>query len=309
MSDKDMTRGKNICKQLKAVRRRIAEENEIPLEIKECTYQGPCRGTCPRCEAEVRYLERELEKRIRLGRVATVAGVALGLASCGGGKQDAPVESGDVICTGEPIEETDTAKHIADTAKPVWRDPDSDSLLDINVGDIEVMSLDDTLPDSDAYYEEGEVSVEPLYGIAEVDPEFPGGLEALYKFITDNLKYPQLALENAIQGKVYVTFFVEKDGSVSNVRILRDIGGGCGLEAKRVVESLPKWIPGRQSGQVVRTQFNLPINFVLPEDRPRVIEGMAQVTGMPADSAQHEIIGPNAPAQQMEVEGVKLIVR
>lgn len=306
MSDKDMTRGKNICKQLKAVRRRIAEENDIPLEIKECTYQGPCRGTCPRCEAEVRYLERELEKRIRLGRVATVAGVALGLASCGGGKQDAPVESGDVICTGEPIVETDTAKHIADTAKPVWRDPDSDSLLDINVGDIEVMNLDDTLPDSYADIEEGEASIQPF---AEVDPEFPGGLEALYKFIADNLNYPQLALENAIQGKVYVTFFVEKDGSVSNVRILRDIGGGCGLEAKRVVESMPKWIPGRQSGVVVRTQFNLPINFVLPEDRPRVIEGMAPAVGMPADSAQHEIIGPNAPAQQMEVEGVKLIVR
>ncbi len=306
MSDKDMTRGKNICKQLKAVRRRIAEENEIPLEIKECTYQGPCRGTCPRCEAEVRYLERELENRIRLGRVATVAGVALGLASCGGGKQGAPVEPGDVIYTGEPIEETDTAKHIADTAKPVWRDPDSDSLLDINVGDIEVMNLDDTLPNSYADIEEGEVSIQPF---AEVDPEFPGGLEALYKFITDNLNYPQLALENAIQGKVYVTFFVEKDGSVSNVRILRDIGGGCGKEAKRVVESMPKWIPGKQGGQVVRTQFNLPINFVLPEDRPRVIEGMAPAVGMPADSAQHEIIGPNAPAQQMEVEGVKLIVR
>lgn len=301
-------RGKNICNELKKVRRRIADENDIPLEIKECTYQGPCRGTCPRCEAEVRYLERELEKRIRLGRVATVAGVALGLASCGGGKQDAPVESGDVICTGEPIEETDTAKHIADTAKPVWREPDK-SILDIVAGDIEVIDLDDTLPDSYADIEEGEATVEPLFGIAEVDPEFPGGLEALYKFITDNLKYPQLALENAIQGKVYITFFVEKDGSVSNVRILRDIGGGCGLAAKRVVESLPKWIPGRQSGQVVRTQFNLPINFVLPEDRPRVIEGMAPAVGMPADSAQHEIIGPNAPAQQMEVEGVKLIVR
>lgn len=313
MSDKDMTRGKNICKQLKAVRRRIAEENEIPLEIKECTYQGPCRGTCPRCEAEVRYLERELEKRIRLGRVATVAGVALGLASCGGGKQDAPVESGDVICTGEPIEETDTAKHIADTAKPVWRDPDSDSLLDINVGDIEVMSLDDTLPDSDAYYEEGEVSVEPLYGmIAEVDPEFPGGMEALYKYIADNLKYPQLALENNIQGKVFVTFFVEKDGSVSNVRILRDIGGGCGKEAKRVVESMPKWIPGKQSGKVVRTQYNLPINFVRPADYQPLLEGAAPVhiyEDHSKDIRADEVVDPHAPTQQMEVEGVKVKVK
>ena len=77
-----MSRGKNICNELKKVRRRIAEENDIPLEIRECTYKGECSGTCPRCEAEVQYLERELEKRLRLGKVATVAGLALGLAAC-----------------------------------------------------------------------------------------------------------------------------------------------------------------------------------------------------------------------------------
>ena len=75
-----MTQGKNICKQLKEVRKRIAEENGIPLEIKECTYKGECRGTCPRCEAEVRYLENALANRMSLGKVATVAGLALGLA-------------------------------------------------------------------------------------------------------------------------------------------------------------------------------------------------------------------------------------
>ena len=76
-----MTHGKNICKQLKEVRKRIAEENDIPLEIEECTYKGECRGTCPRCEAEVRYLENALAERLRIGKVATVAGLALGLAA------------------------------------------------------------------------------------------------------------------------------------------------------------------------------------------------------------------------------------
>ena len=76
-----MKKGKEICNELKAVRRSIAEENGIPLEIPECTYEGPCRGTCPRCEAEVQYLESELEKRIRLGKVATVAGLTLALAA------------------------------------------------------------------------------------------------------------------------------------------------------------------------------------------------------------------------------------
>ncbi len=76
-----MTHGRNICNQLKAVRKRIAEENGIDLEIPECTYHGECRGTCPRCEAEVRFLENTLADRLRLGKVATVAGLALGLAS------------------------------------------------------------------------------------------------------------------------------------------------------------------------------------------------------------------------------------
>ena len=84
-----MNRGKDICKELKAVRKRIAEENDIPLEIPECTYQGPCKGTCPRCESEVRCLENELARRIRMGKVASVAGLALGLAVSSGVKAQA----------------------------------------------------------------------------------------------------------------------------------------------------------------------------------------------------------------------------
>ena len=78
-----MNRGKDICKELKAVRRQIAEENGIDLEIPECTYQGPCKGTCPRCESEVRFLENALADRLRLGKVATVAGLALTLGVTG----------------------------------------------------------------------------------------------------------------------------------------------------------------------------------------------------------------------------------
>ena len=76
-----MNHGKNICNQLKEVRKRIAEENDIPLKIDECTYKGECSGTCPRCEAELRYLENTLADRLRLGMVATVAGFTLGLSA------------------------------------------------------------------------------------------------------------------------------------------------------------------------------------------------------------------------------------
>lgn len=75
------TNGKNICKELKAIRRRVADENQIPLEQHECTYDGPCDGTCPRCEAEVKYLEQELHRRMTLGKAAAVAGVAMSLAA------------------------------------------------------------------------------------------------------------------------------------------------------------------------------------------------------------------------------------
>lgn len=76
-----MTHGKDTCNYLKAIRRNIAKENEIDLEIPECTYKGECLGTCPQCEAEVRFLETELARRISIGKAATVAGIALALAT------------------------------------------------------------------------------------------------------------------------------------------------------------------------------------------------------------------------------------
>ena len=102
-----------------------------------------------------------------------------------------------------------------------------------------------------------------IFTVVENDPEFPGGMEALYKYLAENIKYPQLARDNGITGKVYVTFVVERDGSIANPKILRDIGGGCGQEAIRVVKSMPKWTPGKQRGKAVRVQFNLPVNFNL----------------------------------------------
>lgn len=111
--------------------------------------------------------------------------------------------------------------------------------------------------------EEEEVKEEEIFTVVENEPEFPGGMEALYKYLAQNIKYPQLARENGITGKVYVTFVVEKDGTIANPKILRDIGGGCGAEAIRVVKAMPKWSPGKQRGKAVRVQFNLPVNFNL----------------------------------------------
>lgn len=101
------------------------------------------------------------------------------------------------------------------------------------------------------------------YLMVEAEPEFPGGMEALMKYLSENIKYPEQAKKENIQGKVYMRFVVEKDGSIVDAEILRGIGGGCDEEALRVVNAMPKWEPGKQKGTPVRVQYNLPIVFKL----------------------------------------------
>ncbi len=111
--------------------------------------------------------------------------------------------------------------------------------------------------------EEEEIVEEEVFLSVEENPEFPGGPAKLLEYIQKNLKYPMMARESDIQGRVFVGFVVEKDGSISNVKVLRGIGGGCDEEAVRVVQSLPKFKPGKQRGNPVRVQYTLPIVFKL----------------------------------------------
>jgi periplasmic protein TonB len=102
-----------------------------------------------------------------------------------------------------------------------------------------------------------------IFTIVEEQPSFPGGDAALMEYLAKNISYPPMAKESGIQGTVFVTFVVEPNGNVTNVKILRGIGGGCDEEATRVVKNMPTWKPGKQRGKPVRVQFNLPIKFVL----------------------------------------------
>jgi protein TonB len=94
-------------------------------------------------------------------------------------------------------------------------------------------------------------------------PEFPGGMGELMKYLAENIKYPPLAKESGIQGRVFINFVVEPNGSISNVKVLRGIGGGCDEEAVRVVSKMPNWKPGKQRGKAVRVSYNLPVKFTL----------------------------------------------
>jgi len=106
-------------------------------------------------------------------------------------------------------------------------------------------------------------SEEEIFFIVEYMPEFPGGEVALRTFIANNIEYPAIAQENGIQGRVYVTFVVTKDGSVANAKIARGVDPILDKEALRVVNSLPKWQPGKQRGQEVNVSYTVPINFAL----------------------------------------------
>ena len=102
-----------------------------------------------------------------------------------------------------------------------------------------------------------------VYDVVEVQPEFPGGMEAMYKYMAQNVHYPEQAKKDGIQGRVFVRFVIEADGSVTDAGVLRGIGGGCDEEALRVVNAMPKWKPGMQSDKPVRVHYTMPINFVL----------------------------------------------
>lgn len=266
-----MKRGKQICNQLKAVRQRIADENGIPFSVRECTHKGDCRGTCPRCEAEVRYLEQALAQRVSLGKAATVAGLTLSLTACGG--------------SGEPTLQVDTPAQgvapeffydtVADDTSSM-SDSSDDMVVTGMEGDAFVA---DGFPDRDSSAdaapsppsgdelipEEGQVEDEDMIlgMINETPAVFPGGEDALYKFLGDNIVHPKEHGCSVVKGTVVVVFDIEKDGSITNARILRDIGEGYGEAVLKVVNAMPKWKPGEVDGKPVRQQFSLPVQFNL----------------------------------------------
>ena len=97
----------------------------------------------------------------------------------------------------------------------------------------------------------------------EQQPEFPGGQAELLKYLGKNINYPPIAQENGIEGTAVVRFVVNETGGISDIQIIRDIGGGCGKESVRVVKNMPNWKPGRQRGQAVKVYFTLPVRFKL----------------------------------------------
>ena len=132
--------------------------------------------------------------------------------------------------------------------------------IDAEVSQDEVLEEYDFTPPE---IEEEEIVEAEIFKVVEEMPEFPGGAAKMMEFIQKNIKYPMMARESDIQGRVFVNFVVEPDGTITNVTVMRGIGGGCDEEALRVVQSMPNWKPGKQLGSAVRCSFTVPIIFKL----------------------------------------------
>lgn len=105
--------------------------------------------------------------------------------------------------------------------------------------------------------------VEKVFDVVEQMPSFPGGPSALMEWLSNNVKYPVVAQENGVQGRVVVSFVVERDGSITDVKVVRGVDPSLDKEASRVVRAMPRWIPGKQNGSAVRVKYNVPVAFRL----------------------------------------------
>ena len=230
-----MKQGRHTCNTLKAIRKQIAEANEIEYEPVECTHEGDCAGTCPACEAEVRYLEGELSKRSHLGKKVAVVGLAAGmasLASCGIVRVFQPPLAGIPVMPNDPSVMANDSTQEQLTGKQLVTTVDS----------IQPVKANETVLD----------------GVVEETAHFRGGEAALQEYLKANIRYPD---GEDVQGRVVVSFNIGKDGSISNAKVVKSLSPAYDKEALRLVKAMPNWHPGKQLGQAVDTKYVLPIIF------------------------------------------------
>lgn len=224
-----MSRGKQTCRILKAIRQQIARANDVDFITSECHYKGDCLGTCPKCEAEVRYLEEQLRLRQSMGKAVVIAGLSAGLIGLSGcGSTAHPLVGGGEILQSEPTEQFKS-----DTPIHTEKHDDSESAI--------------------------------FGAISEVMPQFPGGEGELLRFVAENIKYPEEYC-NA-QGRVIVQFLVDKNGNVCTPKIVRsNLPEAFNQEALRIINLFPKFSPGTINGVPVDIRYMVPVRFSAPSD-------------------------------------------
>ena len=167
--------------------------------------------------------------------------------------------AGNVSCTSEtkPADEAvqENPEKVAVEAEPGKEQPVPSESSNVTVSVAEV-GEGQAIPEASS-------AEEDILEVAEVMPEFPGGYKALLEFISKNVRYPEEAMKNAWQGRVVLQFVIEKDGAVSNIKVLRSVNETLDNEAMRVIREMPKWTPGKDKGKEVRCKYTIPIVFAL----------------------------------------------
>ena len=281
-----VTRGRNICNTLKAIRKQIADANGIDYSPEECNYKGECMGTCPKCEQDVRDLEYELHLKQMAGKAIKVAGIAAGLVAmtaCSDGKvqrksSDATKSELNIVKKEEPkpgdrqlegvISFRDEAKYAEEENRKLGEIP-SNPRMEITKertsndrkGTTSKKSKKGNTALMQSAVDTDSIENSNIFGVVEEMPSFPGGMAALMKYIKDNLRYPEICREGAAMGRVNVVFIVNEDGSLSDVKVIRSIIPELDKEAIRVVKSMPKWNPAKQNGKAVKMKYVVPVNF------------------------------------------------
>lgn len=247
-----MSHGKQTCKILKEIRKQIAEKNDIAFVTKECRHKGDCAGTCPACEAEVRYLEQELRKRQQLGKTAIVAGLSVGLMSALPSGLSAQVNSGCKPVAPQTEQQSQTtvrgnvggSKTVVDGQRIVPTDPSTCVMVGY------------APPVFDAEY------VSP--SSYDTPPRFVGDDIALQQYLKRNLDFEEIN-KYQIAGTVVVLFNVDKNGFVRRPTIIRSLFPPIDEEILRVIKKMPQWIPAQKDGEPVYSSYELPVTIGLAE--------------------------------------------
>ena len=251
-----MNHGKQTCKILKEIRKQLAEKNDIAFVTKECRHKGDCAGSCPACEAEVRYLEQELRKRQQLGKTAIVAGLSVGLMSALPSGLSAQVNNGCKPVAPQTEQQSQTNVRgnvggsqtvVVDGQRIVPTDPSTFS----TVGDIDMSYFNETAEDiSPSNY--------------DTPPRFVGDDIALQQYLKRNLDFEEIN-KYQIAGTVVVLFNVDKNGYVRRPTIIRSLFPPIDEEILRVIKKMPQWIPAQKDGEPVYSSYKLPVTIGLAE--------------------------------------------
>ena len=270
-----MTRGKSICNVLKTIRKQIADANEIRYEPRECHHQGECRGTCPACEAEVRYIEQQLDLRRQLGKAAVIVGISAGLSALSGcgdkskkvdnvSEEESDLTVGEVMV--EPAERLDGDVEYRSPVDTVIIEKDPATIkkrtAPFKAPTKELTGISEIIEEPEPPTV-GEAPKQLMGDVVEQMPMFPGGPEALFNYLSENITYPKECEDVCVQGRVVVIFVVEKDGSITNAEVVKSVYPPLDEEALRVVKGMPKWIPGMMNGEPTRVKYTVPVTFRL----------------------------------------------